>query len=81
MEKIYPFFPLSSRVVPGFLQSLVVSVVIYVAICTALSILQFSMGWIPLVGWIISAACSLLGLYCVVGIIVSFLKYFRTDEV
>ena len=81
MEKIYPLFPLTARVLPAVTKTLVISVVIYVVICSVLSILQFALGWIPLVGWIVRTVCSLIGLYCVAGIILSFLKYFWVDEV
>lgn len=81
MEKFYPYFPLSAPVLPGIPKTLFLSVFIYLIICAVLGVLQTILGWIPLVGWVVDVVCSLLGLYCVGGIILSVLKYFRTEEV
>lgn len=81
MEKFYPFFPLSVHVLPDVPKTLILSIVIYLIICAVLGVLQSILGWIPIVGWIVDVVCSLLGLYCVGGIILSVLKYFQTNEV
>lgn len=81
MEKFYPFFPLSVHVLPDVPKTLIFSIVIYLIICAVLGVLQSILGWIPIVGWIADVVCSLLGLYCVGGIILSVLKYFHTNEV
>ncbi len=80
MEKIFTYFPLSANVLPGNVKSLIMSLVIYVVACAVLGILNVVLGWIPLVGWLFRLICSLLGLYCVAGIVLSILKFFRTQS-
>lgn len=77
MEKIYPYFPLSASVQPGNLKSVITSVLIYLAACAIMSVLQTILGWIPIVGALVRLVLSVLGLYCAAGIVLSILKYFR----
>ena len=78
MEKLYRYFPLSASVHPGDLKSVVISVLIYLAACAVMGILQAILGWIPIVGGLIRLVLSVLGLYCAAGIILSVLKYFQS---
>ena len=78
MEKLYRYFPLSDSVHPGDLKSVVISVLIYLAACTVMGILQAILGWIPIVGGLIRLVLSVLGLYCAAGIILSVLKFFQS---
>ena len=78
MEKLYRYFPLSDSVHSGNLKTTVTSVVIYLAACAVMGILQAILGWIPIVGGLIRLILSILGLYCVAGIILSVLKYFQS---
>ena len=78
MEKLYRYFPLSDSVHPGDLKSVVISVLIYLAACAVMGILQAILGWIPFVGGLIRLVLSVLGLYCAAGIILSVLKYFQS---
>lgn len=78
MEKLYRYFPLSDSVHPGDLKSVVISVLIYLAACAVMGILQAILGWIPIVGGLIRLVLSVLGLYCAAGIILSVLKYFQS---
>ena len=77
MEKFYPYFPVSSGVLPGNLKTLIISVVIYLAACAVMGILQTILGWIPIVGPVVRLVLSLLGLYCAAGNVLSILKYFQ----
>ena len=78
MEKLYRYFPLSDSVHPGDLKTAVISVLIYLAACAVMGVLQSILGWIPIVGGLIRLILSIAGLYCAAGIILSILKYFRT---
>ena len=78
MEKLYRYFPLSDSVHPGDLKSAVLSVLIYLAACAGMGILQAILGWIPIVGGLIRLVLSVLGLYCAAVIILSVLKYFQS---
>ena len=53
MEKIYSYFPLSSGVQPGNLKTVITSVLIYLAACAVMGVLQAILGWIPIVGGLI----------------------------
>ena len=77
MEKVYLYFPLSASVHPGNPRSLILSVVIYLVACAVMRILHTILGWIPIVGWLLRLVFSLVGLYCVAGIILSILKFYR----
>ena len=77
MRNLYRWFPLSSSVQPGVTGSLIVSLIIYLAACAVLGLLEKILGWIPLAGWLVSVACSLLGLYGVVGMVLSVLRFLQ----
>ena len=76
MQKLYAYFPLNSGIVPGDLKSLAIPLAIYVAACMVLRVLSWALNWVPLVGWLLGLVFSLLGLYCVAGIILALLRYF-----
>ena len=77
MEKAYAYFPLSASVEAGQSRSLILSLVIYLVACAVMGILQKILGWIPIVGWLFRLVFSLLGLYCVAGMILSVLKFLQ----
>lgn len=80
MEKMFAYFPLSASVLPGNVKSLILTLVIYVVACAVMGILNVVLGWIPLVGWLFRLIFSLLGLYCVAGIVLSILKFFQIQS-
>jgi len=75
MRKIEPFFPLNAGIMPGDLKSLLIPSVIYVAACMVLRVLGWAIGWVPLVGWLLNVVFSLIGLYCVAGLILAVIRY------
>jgi len=77
MDKLYPFFPLSTGVTPGNTRSLVLAEIIYLAACAVLGVLRAVLSWIPLVGWLLGLVFSLLGIYCVIGMVLAALQYLR----
>ena len=70
------FFPLTSLLRRGQAKSLVLVVCIYLAISAVVKIVDWLVGWLPLVGAILWALLWLVGLYCAVGIIVAVIVYF-----
>ena len=80
MQKLYFYFPLSSSVQPGQMKTLVISLVIYLVACAVMGILQTILGWIPIVGALIRLVLSLLGLYCVAGMVLSVLKFLQHQD-
>lgn len=77
MQKLLAYFPLNAGVVPGNLKSLTIPAAIYVAACLVLRVLSWALDWVPLVGWLLGLVFSLLGLYCVAGLILALLQYFH----
>ena len=77
MNEMYRLFPLSGCVRPGNVGNLVLSLVIHLAVCAVLGLLQMILGWIPIVGWMVCVVCSALGLYCVVGMGLSVVRFLQ----
>lgn len=79
MHKVLPYFPLSASVGRGDVKSFAVSLVIYLAVSAILGVLSMILGWIPLVGWALEFVFSLLGIYCVAGIVLSIYQFVREN--
>ncbi len=79
MEKLSPYFPLSFNVLPGDVKSLILTLIIYLVACAIMGVLNAVLGWIPLVGWLLRLIFSLVGLYCVAGMVLAVMKFFKTE--
>lgn len=75
MDKVYPFFPLSAIVEPGNAKRLVLALLIYLAACGVMQVLCAVLGWIPLVGWLLELVFSLMGIYCVAGLVLAIVRF------
>ena len=71
------YFPLSTFVKPMEGQTLAISLAIYFAVVIAVRIISLILGWIILVGQLISVAATVVGLYCTMGILLSLLIFFE----
>lgn len=71
------FFPLTSLVRRGQPRTLVVVICIYLAVSGLVRILDWLVGWLPVLGAIFWALFWLVGLYCTVGIILAIWEYVR----
>ncbi len=71
------YFPFSLSVLPDDGKSLAVSLIIYFAAILCARILSLILGWIFLVGSLVSVAATLVGLYCTIGILLSLLIFFK----
>ena len=71
------FFPRNQRVIPGNLASLILTVVLYLLICSAFGLVIFLVGWLPIVGWLLRVVSAVLELYCLVGMILAIMRYFK----
>ena len=73
------YFPISQKVRANDANSLVVAIVIYLLVPTLFGIVGKVINFIPvigwLVGWIFTLAGTLLGIYCIVGIVFAILNY------
>ena len=77
MEKLGRFFPLSFSVLSGDVKSLILTLIIYLIACAIMGVLHVVLGWIPLVGWLLKLIFSLIALYCVAGMVLAVVKFFR----
>ncbi len=77
MEKLFSFFPFSANVLPGNVRSLIGTLLVYLIASAVMGVLQAVLGWIPLVGWLLRLVFSLVGLYCVAGMVLAVLKFFQ----
>ncbi len=67
------FFPFSTKAVDT--NSLIISIILYVIAPSIAGVVVSWLSWIPIVGWLISIAASLFGLYCLIGLILAILYY------
>ncbi len=80
LKKIFPFSFKAKDV-----NSLIVSIVIYVVVGLAsslvFSLLNLVFGWIPIVGAILGVLFGIvgwvIGVYCLAGIVITLLDYFK----
>ena len=77
MKKVLRYFPLSASVKGKDAGSFVVSVIIYLVASAVLGTLTTILGWIPLVGSLLDFVFSILGMYCVVGIVLSIYQFVK----
>lgn len=75
MRKLLRFFPLSAGVQPGNARQFIITLAIYLLACAVLGVLNMILGWIPLVGWLLETIFSLLGIYCVVGLVLAIYQF------
>jgi len=75
MNQVFRYFPLSAVVEPGNVRQFIISLAIYLVASAVLGVLNAVLGWIPLVGWLLELVFSLLGIYCVVGIVLVIYKF------
>ena len=71
MEKLLLFFPLSACVKSGEPKGFVIALAVYLIVSGVLGTLNTLLGWIPLVGGLLRTVFSLLGIYCVAGIVLA----------
>jgi len=73
-------FPLTARVVRGEGKTLAVVIVFYLAVCAAAKLVSWLLGWVPVLGWVLRVLLWALGVYCVAGIVLAILAFFRTSD-
>lgn len=69
------FFPLSAKA--HDLKTLLIIVVIYIAASVATGIVLGLLSWLPLLGTVFGIASQLIDLYCLAGIVVAIIIYFK----
>lgn len=71
------FFPINEAVKPKNIVTLIIAIVLYIVISGISGTIVNFVGWIPIVGWAVSVAGGIVGLYCFIGIIAAIGKYLR----
>ncbi len=69
------FFPLSAKAYD--LKSLLVIALVYIAVSVATGFVLGLIGWIPLIGRLLGIVSQLVDLYCLAGIVVAVMIYFK----
>lgn len=71
------YFPLNANVRPRELGTLLLCIVIYLVISGVVGLASGLLHWIPVLGWVIGILRWLVGVYCLAGIILAVLRYFK----
>lgn len=72
------FFPLNATVKPGNTGSFIANLIVYVIAAVILGVIGFFIGFVPIIRTVYGIVAGLLGLYILVGIVLSALKCFAT---
>lgn len=71
------YFPLNANVRRQELSSLILCVVVYLIISAVAGLAASLLGWLPIVGWVVDIVAWLIGVYCLVGMILAIVDYFK----
>lgn len=74
---MYSYFPLNHRVQPREFGSLLLCVIVYLVISGVAGLASGLLRWIPVLGWVVGILSWLIGVYCLIGIILAILRYFK----
>ena len=82
METLKKFFPLSfkyTKDVPNLIIGIILQILAIAVMAVLIWLATAIVGWIPvigaIIGWALGVVSSLLGLYCLVGIIIQILVF------
>ncbi|WMJ84755.1 hypothetical protein ACS3UN_05535 [Oscillospiraceae bacterium LTW-04] len=69
------FFPLSAKAYD--LKTFLIVILIYIAVSAVTGIVLGLFSWIPLLGKVLGIVSQLIDLYCLAGIVVAIIIYFK----
>ena len=75
LGKLFPLTPRTENT-----KELILSIVIYVLIPNIIRILFWFFQWIPVINFLLNIVSIIISIYCIAGIIVSILAYFKKIE-
>ena len=75
MDMLKTLWPFSFKVKEKDVTSLVVQLIVLIVACAIAGVAIGLLMWIPIIGWIIGIVGSLVGLYCVIGIVLCILQF------
>jgi hypothetical protein len=73
MDLLKKLFPLSFKLKD--ITALVIAIIIYVVADVVVGVIVGLLWWAPIVGLLISAIASLVGLYTLIGIVLAILEF------
>lgn len=76
MDALKKYFPFSFTEKKDVV-ALVINVILYLIVGALIGIIIKLLAWIPILGWIIGIAGGLVDLYVLIGVVLSFLDYFK----
>ena len=74
MDLLKNIFPLSFRLADT-VANLIIGILIYIVVSVVVGAVIGVLAWIPLIGWLLSLVGSLVGLYCLAGIVIEVLLF------
>ncbi len=74
MDALKKIFPLSFQFAKD-VANLIIGIIIYVVIGAIAPVILGILGSVPVVGWILGIVSSLVGIYCLAGIIIEILVF------
>ena len=69
------YFPLNRSVQYHEVSTVIKPIVLYLVICLACGIVNAIFRHVPVLGWVLRILTTLIGIYCLIGIILSVLKF------
>lgn len=74
MDTLKKFFPLSFKFAKD-VANLIIGIIIYVVIGAIAPAILGILGFLPIIGWILGIVSSLVGIYCLAGIVIQILVF------
>ena len=75
MDLVKKYFPVSTRA--NDVMGLVISIVLYLIVIVALSLVGKLIGGIAVIGWLYGIIAWVIGAYCTVGIVLAVLVFLK----
>ena len=74
MDTLKKFFPLSFKFAKD-VANLIIGIIIYLVIGAIAPAILGILGFLPVIGWILGIVSSLVGIYCLAGIVIQILVF------
>lgn len=74
MDTLKKFFPLSFKFAKD-VANLIIGIIIYLVIGAVAPAILGILGFLPVIGWILGIVSSLVGIYCLAGIVIQILVF------
>ncbi len=74
MDILKKVFPISFKFAND-VANLIIGIIIYVVIGAIAPVVLGILGFLPVIGWILGIVASLVGIYCLAGIIIEVLVF------